>query len=69
MIALGLIFALTAAVPQLSSSVDSQTTMQQPANGVYERNKKRRSASTRLRGEFARRPTPAPSYLKLRVSC
>ena len=39
MIALGLIFALTAAVPQLSSSVDSQTTMQQPANGVYERNK------------------------------
>ncbi|HXM08620.1 MAG TPA: hypothetical protein VN946_01585 [Terriglobales bacterium] len=39
MIALGLIFALTVAVPQQNDSTESQTSVQQPANGVYERHK------------------------------
>jgi hypothetical protein len=39
MIALGLIFALTVAVPQQNDSTESQTSMQQPANGEYERHK------------------------------
>jgi hypothetical protein len=39
MIALGLIFALIFALPQQNGSTESQTTVQQPANGVYERNK------------------------------